>query len=91
MYSTYIQYMLLLILHCYTHSGFPLPEVSWFKDGEPVVASNSRQIYEDGVCLLQIDKVNLTNFGSYQCVAVNSAGRAVTNCELSLAGKHSHA
>ncbi|XP_013862624.1 hemicentin-1 isoform X1 [Austrofundulus limnaeus] len=46
--------------------GEPRPEISWFHNGQPVGKKNSTP--------LKIQRVSLTDQGTYQCVARNSAG-----------------
>nr|XP_022303842.1 E3 ubiquitin-protein ligase TRIM36-like [Crassostrea virginica] len=56
--------------------GFPLPEqISWFKDGEPLL--KSREIilqYLDGDSTLVIHDTGLLNSGLYECYAENKHG-----------------
>ncbi|XP_028259472.1 hemicentin-1 [Parambassis ranga] len=54
-------------------TGSPTPVVTWYKDGIPVVASNSIQILDMGKTL-RLLKAETTDAGSYSCKAINVAG-----------------
>ena len=62
--------------------GFPLPEqVTWFKDGEPLL--RSREIilqYLDGDSSLLIHDTGPLNSGLYECCAENEYGN--TTCRI---------
>ena len=56
--------------------GFPLPEqVSWFKDGEPLLKSKEIILqYLDGESTLVIHDTGPLNSGLYECYAENKHG-----------------
>uniref|UniRef100_A0A3P8SNR4 Uncharacterized protein n=1 Tax=Amphiprion percula TaxID=161767 RepID=A0A3P8SNR4_AMPPE len=60
--------------------GEPRPEVSWFHNGLPVGVKN--------VTLLRIGQVGLTDQGTYQCVATNSAGQERLEIKLEILGEY---
>ncbi|TMS20257.1 Hemicentin-1, partial [Larimichthys crocea] len=53
--------------------GSPTPVITWYKDGTPVVASNSIQILDMGKTL-RLLKAATADAGSYSCKAINIAG-----------------
>ncbi|XP_067452563.1 hemicentin-1 isoform X1 [Thunnus thynnus] len=54
-------------------TGSPTPVITWYKDGIPVVASNSVQILDMGKTL-KLLKAATADAGSYSCKAINIAG-----------------
>ncbi|GAU92905.1 hypothetical protein RvY_04923-2 [Ramazzottius varieornatus] len=56
-------------------NGFPIPTISWMKNGSPVVLQSTRS-YLVGQGNLHIDSVQLDDAGQYVCTAKNS-GEAV--------------
>ncbi|XP_030000348.1 hemicentin-1 [Sphaeramia orbicularis] len=56
--------------------GEPSPEVSWFHNGLPVGVKNTTP--------LRIQQVRLTDQGTYQCVAKNSAGEETQEIKLEI-------
>ncbi|XP_012495163.1 PREDICTED: hemicentin-2 [Propithecus coquereli] len=54
-------------------SGVPPPDVSWFKGRRPVSARTGVTVSADGR-VLRIERAQLSNAGSYRCVASNVAG-----------------
>lgn len=56
--------------------GFPMPkQVTWFKDGEPVVRSRKTIMqYIDGSSKLVIYDTDLADAGLYECYAENEHG-----------------
>ncbi|XP_029988074.1 hemicentin-1 [Sphaeramia orbicularis] len=53
--------------------GSPTPVITWYKDGIPVVPSNSIQILDMGKTL-KLLKAAREDAGSYSCTAINIAG-----------------
>ncbi|XP_028442536.1 hemicentin-1 isoform X2 [Perca flavescens] len=53
--------------------GSPTPVITWYKDGAPVVFSNSIQILDMGKTL-RLLKAATADAGSYSCKAINIAG-----------------
>ncbi|XP_078498867.1 hemicentin-1 [Lissotriton helveticus] len=62
----------LLNLECETR-GVPVPAVTWYKDGQPLVSSPQAQYLEKGQTL-QIPRAQVSDSGKYTCRAVNIAG-----------------
>jgi len=56
--------------------GRPNPEVSWYHNGMQVYSDRTHKIVinQDGVNSLIFQPVNLSDSGSYQCVASNGGG-----------------
>nr|XP_021529801.1 hemicentin-2 [Aotus nancymaae] len=54
-------------------SGVPPPDVSWFKGRQPVSSSMGVTVSADGR-VLRIEQAQLSDAGSYRCVASNVAG-----------------
>uniref|UniRef100_A0A4W6D352 Hemicentin-1 n=1 Tax=Lates calcarifer TaxID=8187 RepID=A0A4W6D352_LATCA len=54
-------------------TGSPAPVITWYKDGTPVVSSNSIQILDMGKTL-RLLKAATEDAGSYSCKAINIAG-----------------
>ncbi|KAM8746417.1 hemicentin-1 isoform 1-T1 [Acanthopagrus schlegelii] len=54
-------------------TGSPTPVVTWYKDGTPLVASNSIQILDMGKTLRLLEAAT-ADAGSYSCKAINIAG-----------------
>ncbi|XP_033937393.1 hemicentin-1 [Pseudochaenichthys georgianus] len=53
--------------------GSPTPVITWYKDGTPVVGSNTIQILDMGKSL-RLLKAATADAGSYSCKAINIAG-----------------
>ena len=53
--------------------GTPQPELTWYHNGDVVVADYSRELAEDGS--LNLPSVEDRHTGTYKLVAQNSAGR----------------
>ncbi|XP_060245885.1 hemicentin-2 [Meriones unguiculatus] len=56
-------------------SGVPPPDVSWFKGHQPISTQRGVVVSADGR-VLHIERAQLSNAGSYHCVATNVAGSA---------------
>ncbi|XP_070817740.1 hemicentin-1 [Chaetodon trifascialis] len=54
-------------------TGSPTPVITWYKNGTPIVASNSIQILDMGKTL-KLLKAATADAGSYSCKAINIAG-----------------
>ena len=56
-----------------TVTGSPQPKLTWYHNGEEVVADYSRELAEDGTLILPSTEAR--HSGTYQLVAQNPAGR----------------
>ncbi|XP_031431207.1 LOW QUALITY PROTEIN: hemicentin-1 [Clupea harengus] len=54
-------------------TGNPLPEITWLKDGLPLVSDRRHQVMSHGR-FLQIIAAQVSDTGRYSCQATNSAG-----------------
>ena len=63
-------------LHC-NATGYPLPTLSWTKDGSDI-SNNSRISFSADKKQLAITKANRVDRGGYRCVANNSLGNDVS-------------
>ena len=61
-------------------TGVPHPKLTWYHDGEEVVADYSRELSEDGS--LTMPSAETKHSGVYQLVAHNPAGRAERQLRL---------
>lgn len=75
---------LLQLLFFPTVTGYPDPEVIWYKDDQSIKESRHFQIDydEDGNCSLTISEVCGDDDAKYTCKAVNSLGEATCTAEL---------
>lgn len=71
-------------------SGYPLPKVTWYKNGEVIRWSPDCQISYDisGIATLTIQRTELDDFGFYVCEAKNAYGVDMTECELVQLGEY---
>uniref|UniRef100_A0A3Q3MFR0 Ig-like domain-containing protein n=1 Tax=Mastacembelus armatus TaxID=205130 RepID=A0A3Q3MFR0_9TELE len=66
-------------------SGSPVPEVSWFRDGQVLSADALPGVqisFSDGRAVLRIPAVTATHSGRYSIRATNGAGQATSTAEL---------
>uniref|UniRef100_A0A913I9R6 Ig-like domain-containing protein n=1 Tax=Strongyloides stercoralis TaxID=6248 RepID=A0A913I9R6_STRER len=73
-------------------SGKPIPTITWFKDGKQLPNDNRyKQLLENNVAKLVLDKVLPVDSGVYECVLKNVSGearcKARLNCILTKTGK----
>ncbi|XP_047561044.1 hemicentin-1 isoform X2 [Lutra lutra] len=61
-------------LECETR-GLPMPAISWYKDGQPVISS-SQALYIDKGQFLHIPRAQVSDSATYTCHATNVAGTA---------------
>ncbi|MBN3312119.1 HMCN1 protein, partial [Atractosteus spatula] len=54
-------------------TGTPTPQITWLKNGQPVVQGNGVKIMSGGQKLV-ISRAQVSDTGRYQCVATNEAG-----------------
>ncbi|XP_059559930.1 titin isoform X1 [Myotis daubentonii] len=66
-------------------SGFPVPEVSWFRDGQAISTSTLPGVqisFSDGRAKLTIPAVTKANSGRFSLRATNGSGQATSTAEL---------
>uniref|UniRef100_A0A8C9LDC9 Ig-like domain-containing protein n=1 Tax=Pavo cristatus TaxID=9049 RepID=A0A8C9LDC9_PAVCR len=66
-------------------SGFPVPEVSWYRDGQVLSAATLPGVqisFSDGRAKLVIPSVTEANSGRYTIQATNGSGQATSTAEL---------
>ncbi|XP_075386428.1 titin isoform X2 [Tenrec ecaudatus] len=66
-------------------SGFPVPEVSWFRDGQVISTSTLPGVqisFSDGRAKLMIPAVTKANSGRFSLRATNGSGQATSTAEL---------
>nr|XP_016851935.1 PREDICTED: titin [Anolis carolinensis] len=66
-------------------SGFPVPEVSWYRDGQVLSAATLPGVqisFSDGRAKLVISAVTAANSGRYTVQATNGSGQATSTAEL---------
>ncbi|XP_067391212.1 hemicentin-1 isoform X2 [Emydura macquarii macquarii] len=63
--------------------GNPQPEITWMKDGHPLVNGKGVEILNDGH-LLQLKNAQMSDTGRYVCVAVNVAGLTDRKYDLNI-------
>uniref|UniRef100_A0A914KKC3 Ig-like domain-containing protein n=1 Tax=Meloidogyne incognita TaxID=6306 RepID=A0A914KKC3_MELIC len=66
---------------CLKVTGYPLPDITWYKDNVLVREDDRHTFYadEDGFFALTIDPVQTGDTGRYTCVATNEYGQASTS------------
>ncbi|XP_050346623.1 obscurin isoform X3 [Nymphalis io] len=63
--------------------GIPAPEITWYKNGNPLKASEKYSIKRDGdACCLYVRDITQDDAGQYKCVAKNKEGE--DSCEAAL-------
>ncbi|XP_051566259.1 titin-like [Myxocyprinus asiaticus] len=66
-------------------SGNPVPEVSWFRDGQVLTAAalpGTQISFSDGCAVLMIPAVTAAHSGRFSVRATNGAGQATSTAEL---------
>ena len=63
-----------VILRCQPPMGSPQPNITWYKNGEPLIFCCDRRLRASGKKLV-IKGVSTNDSGDYQCVAENMAAR----------------
>lgn len=64
-------------------SGDPEPQVSWTRNGEPLVSSEAIALkYRNRIATLTIPEVFPEDEGTYVCKATNSVGKTDSTCTL---------
>ncbi|KAL9846109.1 hemicentin-1 isoform 2-T2 [Geothlypis trichas] len=62
--------------------GIPAPILTWLKDGSPVSSVSSGLQVLSGGRVLALPSAQLSDTGTYTCVAVNAAGESQRNIDL---------
>jgi len=73
----------------YFSLGFPVPEVSWYRDGQVLSAATLPGVqisFSDGRAKLVIPSVTEANSGRYTIQATNGSGQATSTAELLVTG-----
>lgn len=71
-------------------TGQPEPEVIWYHNGQPVKESTDVQLlFQDDRCSLVLQETVADDDGEYKVVAINSAGEASSQCQLTVIAKPS--
>ncbi|XP_023810079.1 hemicentin-1 isoform X2 [Oryzias latipes] len=66
-------------------SGIPPPNLSWLKNGQPIENSESLEMHiSSGGSKLQIARLQLSDGGTYTCVASNVEGKARKSYHLTI-------
>lgn len=63
--------------------GHPEPEVIWYHNNSPIKESEDVQLlFQGDLCSLIIQEVFMEDIGEYKVIAINSAGKAISQCTL---------
>lgn len=71
-------------------SGVPRPDISWFKDGQPITDTDGekyREKREGDTLSLYVQDCNRQDSGVYKCVAKNKEGQDSCEAELEIVDK----
>ncbi|XP_065505206.1 hemicentin-1 isoform X3 [Caloenas nicobarica] len=63
-------------------TGFPFPDIHWFKDGKPLFLGDPNVELLDKDQVLHIKSARRVDKGRYQCSATNTAGKQVKEVKL---------
>ncbi|XP_077013357.1 hemicentin-1 isoform X4 [Tamandua tetradactyla] len=69
-------------LECETR-GLPVPAITWYKDGQPVISS-PQALYVDNGQFLQIPQAQIADSATYMCHATNVAGTAEKSFQVEI-------
>lgn len=76
-----------VLLECKVSGTAPI-SVSWFQDGNEIVSGEKYEIsFLDNVCALKLNALDVTDTGSYTCVAANVAGSDECSAFLTVQGQ----
>lgn len=93
--STFFFPTLCLSLHicCFCPSGFPVPTISWTKNGVDVTtlpeADSIVTTWELNRVRLEMKNVNVKDAGRYTCKAINPVGSATSTADIIVKSKFS--
>ncbi|XP_074039416.1 protein turtle isoform X4 [Leptinotarsa decemlineata] len=73
-----------IILNCQAE-GTPTPEILWYKDANPVEASSTIGVFNDGT-ELRISNIRHEDIGDYTCIARNGEGQISHTARVIIAG-----
>jgi hypothetical protein len=81
---------LVIYIFLFRVTGFPMPEVTWYKDCLVIQNNPDYQTtFDQGICTLTIEETFTEDSAKFICKAANAAGTAETNATLSVKGwKH---
>lgn len=71
-------------------AGSPVPEVSWFRDGQVLSAAALPGVqisFSEGRAVLEIPAVSVAHSGRYSVRATNGTGQATSTAELLVTGE----
>jgi hypothetical protein len=86
-YAVILTFPVSSVLSLFRVAGFPMPEVTWYKDGIAIQNNPDYQTtFDQGVCTLTIEETFTEDSAKFICRAVNAAGTAETNATLSVKG-----
>lgn len=70
-------------------TGYPVPQISWFKDDLPIENNPDYQTtFGDGLCRLRIEETFAEDSAKFVCRATNEAGTAETCAILTVIGTY---
>lgn len=75
----------LIKLECETR-GIPVPAITWYKDGHPIISS-PQALYVDRGQFLQIPQAQVSDSAKYTCHVANIAGTSEKVYEVDVYGK----
>uniref|UniRef100_A0A663EFM0 Hemicentin 1 n=1 Tax=Aquila chrysaetos chrysaetos TaxID=223781 RepID=A0A663EFM0_AQUCH len=75
----------LINLECET-KGIPVPTITWYKDGRPIISS-PQALYVDRGQFLQIPQAQVSDSAKYTCHVTNAAGAAEKIYDVDVYGK----
>ncbi len=72
-------------------SGFPKPDITWYKNGTKITSSNKFSItYEENISIITINSLERSDTGKYVVEAKNNAGVASVELNLNVIGKQKY-
>lgn len=75
-------------LECETR-GLPMPTITWYKDGQPIISS-SQALYIDKGQFLHIPRAQVSDSATYTCHVTNVAGTAEKSLHVDVYGKENN-